>query len=422
MMSSSFFRAIPAAVALAALTAGGVLLAQDDGGVRTNAPLDASGSFEIGGIDVDVNAKDAEAARQAGWRLAQRLGWQKLSQRLTGSARSASDATLNSVVSGIIVENEQIGPHRYVARLGVMYNRARAAGLLGVAAGMTRSPPMLLLPLQISGGTATMFERKTPWAEAWARFRTGNSLIDYVRPIGTGADSLLLNAGQAERRGRGWWRTILDQYGARDVLIPEVRLFRRWPGGPVVGVFTARHGPDNRKIASFTLRVARADAIDALLDAGIARIDKAYEDALRSGALGTDPLLGGVPELQPTPEESEAPVEEMPVESAGEATIPTTIATVQYDSPGAAAVASAEASLRGVPGVSSAITSSLALGGVSVMRVSFAGDLASLRAALEARGWQVSEGAGNTLRIQRAAQSRPQPLTPSPTVGNSTGE
>src|SRR3546814_6695629 len=62
-----------------------------------------------------------------------------------------------------------------------------------------------------------------------------------------------------------------------------------------------------------------------------------------------------------------------------------------------------EAALRSVPGVRSATTSSLALGGTSVMAVSYMGTVESLRAALSGRGWDVA-ASGNTLRIQRRAQ------------------
>ncbi|MBC7158572.1 MAG: heavy-metal-associated domain-containing protein, partial [Porphyrobacter sp.] len=45
-------------------------------------------------------------------------------------------------------------------------------------------------------------------------------------------------------------------------------------------------------------------------------------------------------------------------------------------------------------------TRSVAIGGTSVLRVSFAGDLATLAGELRARGWQVTEGA-NALAIAR---------------------
>ena len=79
----------------------------------------------------------------------------------------------------------------------------------------------------------------------WAEDRAGTSGVDYVRPVGAGGDSLLLTAGQPSRRSRAWWRNVLDQFGASDVIIPVARLERQWPGGPVRGTFTARYGPDN---------------------------------------------------------------------------------------------------------------------------------------------------------------------------------
>jgi len=81
-------------------------------------------------------------------------------------------------------------------------------------------------------------------------------------------------------------------------------------------------------------------------------------------------------------------------------------------------VTSGESALMAVPGVSSASTTSLALGGVSLMRVTYSGSQAALRTALEARGWQVQEGAG-VLRIRRGG-SAPAPAAPPAEVGNST--
>jgi hypothetical protein len=418
MIARRLVRLLPLALAIA--VTGGIVAAQgDDGGDAATTPGDSSGSYEVSGVQVDVTAKTAEAARTGGWRIAQRKGWQMLSQRLGGDGSLVSDGTLDSMVSGIVVENEQIGPNRYVARLGVLFSRARAGALLGVAGRSMRSAPMLTIPIEWSGGAGQAFEQKTAWQEAWNRYRTGNSAIDYVRPAGSGPDSLLLNAGQAGRPGRAWWRTILDQYGASDILIPVVRLSRQWPGGPIIGVFEARHGPDNRIIARFTLRVGNGDALPVLLDAGVKRIDDAYQAALRGGVLHTDP---GLSYRLPTATEV---VDEEPGESAVEAVdtadVPTgTAISIQVDTPGAASVSATESALRGVPGVRSAITTSLALGGVSVMRVAFDGDPAALRPLLEARGWTV-QGSGTTLRIRRAGvPSQGQGATPAPPPENAT--
>jgi len=259
---------------------------------------------------------------------------------------------------------------------------------------------MVVLPIEWTGGVGEAFEQETAWRQAWARFRTGNSSVDYVRPTGTGPDSLLLNAGQAGRPGRGWWKAVLDQYGASDVLIPTVRLARQYPGGPIIGYFEARYGPDNRLAGTARLRVASADGIDALLDAGVQRIDAIYQDALKGGILRSDPGLAYQPVPMPTP----TPIDmgALPDLSAQPATPQGAAIEIQFDTPDAAAVNAGEAALRAVPGVSSAVTTSLAMGGISVMRVTYTGDQGALAAALQARGWQVQSGPG-VLRIRRAA-------------------
>ena len=417
-----YSRVFEFAAALALAATGGLVIAQVDDPDQGLAAADSSGSFEVGGVDVDVTGKSADAARFAGWRIAQRKGWQLLAQRLGVTGATLSDGALDGVVSGIVVENEQIGPNRYIARLGILFSRAKAGAILGVPVGATRSAPMLTIPIEVGGGTATGFERKTAWVEAWTRSRTGNSAIAYVRPSGTGADGMLLNLGQTARPGRGWWRVVLDQYGANDILVPKVTLRREWPGGPIIGQFEARHGPDNRLLTQFSLRVDRGDALAVLLDAGVKRIDDSYQAALRAGMLAGDPSLTFVaPVATPTP--TDTPTGVVPVDLGIDGATPPggtgSVITVQVDTPTASSVTSTENALKVVPGVRSAVTTSLAIGGVSVLRVAFDGDPTVLRSALEARGWSVG-ASGSTLRIRRSGQPSQGGQAPPP-ADNSTG-
>ena len=203
------------------------LYAQLESGERGILPIDSSGTLEITGIHVDVGGKDAASARFAGWRVAQREGFQALVGENASSGRSAKrrtcrDSTLDGLVSSIIVEREQIGPNRYIADLGILFDRARAGELLGVGGERRRSAPMLLIPVTITGGTATSVELRNAWQRAWAQFRTSQSPIDYVRVSGLAVDPLLVNAAQTRRPGRGWWRNLVDLYGAADILVAEV--------------------------------------------------------------------------------------------------------------------------------------------------------------------------------------------------------
>ena len=171
-------RALPTALAGAALLlGGGAVLAQIEGGSRGAAPVDSGSAYEVSGVIVDVAGPSADAARYGGWRLAQRKAWVQLSNRLGGGGALVSDGTLDSLVSGIVVENEQIGPQRYVAKLGVLFDRSRAGSLLGISTYSDRSQPMLVIPVQWSGGVGQVFEQRTEWQQAWARYRDRKSVV-----------------------------------------------------------------------------------------------------------------------------------------------------------------------------------------------------------------------------------------------------
>lgn len=411
------FRLVMMLCAGIALAGGGIaVVAQIEGGERGVPPIDSSSSFEVTGIQVDVAAKTADGARYAGWREAQRKGWKALWSRTHAGAAAPqlSDSALDAIVAGVVVENEQIGPTRYIARLGVLFDRARAGQILGVSGQIMRSPPLLVIPVQWSGGAPQSFETRTEWQKAWARFRTGSSAIDYVRPTGTGSDPLLLNAAQTGRPGRIWWRMLLDQFGAADVLVPTVKLTRLWPGGPIIGRFDARYGPDSKLLGEFTLRVERSDQLPQLLDSGVQRLDEIYVSALREGRLRPDPTLIIEDPVEPEEiEEAVAEAEAAEVVTADSARGTSSI-TVQFATPDVAALNAAEGQVRGMPGVSGTSTTSLAIGGTSVMRVVYQGDAAALRTALQARGWQVEE-AGGVLRIRRGGGASPSPsATPTP--------
>ena len=398
--------AIPLMLLVAIAGIAGALYAQLETSDRGILPLDSSNTLEIGGIHVDVGAADSDSARYAGWRIAQRQGfrmlWAKMHNAPVNQAPNVPDGTLDQIVSSINVEREQIGPNRYIADLGVAFDAGKAAPLLGVDGGQTeRSSPMLLIPLLVSGGTATSVELKNGWQRAWAEFRTVQSPIDYVRISGMGADPLLINAAQTNRPGRGWWRSLLEMYGASDILVAEVQLQRLYPGGPARGRFIARHGPDNEIVGGFTLTAANGDGIPAMLAEGAQRIDQIYAQALAAGRLTRDsslnlpppPVLPTIPEAKPA-----APAfNSFQIQVIGK--------NVNFYN-------FAMAHLRTLPGIQSATPQQINPGGTSYILVQYKGDLSQLAAALTARGWTV-EAAGSVVRIHSEGD-KPPALPPPP--------
>ncbi|WP_158581918.1 heavy-metal-associated domain-containing protein [Sphingomonas edaphi] len=386
--------AVLLSAAVLALAGGGTLVAQMEGAERGILPIDSSGTLEISGIKVDVPGKDANSARYAGWREAQRQGfkalWAKTNKRPLSEAPNLSDSVLDTLVSSIVVEREQIGPTRYIATLGVLFDRARAGELLGVPGQTTRSAPMLLIPVVTMGGAETSVELRNPWQRAWAQFRTSQSPIDYVRVSGLGVDPLLVNAAQTRRPARGWWRNVLDLYGAANILVAEVRLDRLYPGGPSKGRFIGKFGPDGKVLGSFELTAKDNADLPRMMNEGVQRMDELFAQALAAGIVRGDPDLI----IQPPPVQEEEVVEEAPSVPA--------VMSVSISSPNAAWLDYGLAVIRSIPGARIS-------GSGNVITVTYSGGPSALRDQLIARGLSAS-ASGTSISVTSA----PATLNPSP--------
>ena len=400
----------PFLLLIAALGLSAVIYAQLESADRGILPIDSSGTLEITGIHVDVGGADAQSARYAGWRIAQRQGfralWAKMHNASVNQAPNLPDGTLDQIVSSISVGREQIGPNRYIADLGILFDRARAAEFLGVEGGeIQRSAPMLLIPITVTAGTETSVELRNAWQRAWAQFRTSQSPIDYVRVSGMGVDPMLVNAAQTVRPGRAWWRNIIDLYGAADILVAEVQVQRLYPGGPARARFIGRHGPDNQIVGGFTLTAPNSDGIPAMMAEGAQRMDQLFSQALAAGALARDPSLN-----QPPP----PPLPEQPVERP--VARPTNTANafqVQVTGKDVNIYNFAMAHLRTVPGIDSATPQLINSSGTSYILVAYHGPISQLAAALSGRGWIVETSGGNVVKL-RSASDKPPALPPPP--------
>jgi hypothetical protein len=371
---------------------------------------DASGggssAYEVGGIAVDVTAKNVDEARRIAWGQAQRRAWPQLWSRLSGrpeaDAPRLSDGQIDALVAGIESQGERFSANRYIARLGVVFDRSRTAQRLGGSLSQLQSPPMLLLPLMIDGGAGTLYQSRTAWRDAWVRHRANVTPIDYVLATGSAADNLWLNNFQARRSDRAGWRTIMTRFDTVDVLLAEAQLTRRFPGGPIRALFIARHGPDGEELGRFALSVRSEDALTQLMEDGVRRIDMLYGDALRAGRLRVDDDLAVdlAPLIRDVPLIGEAP----PIAGA---------LTVAVITPDTVSLGAAERVLRSLS--DDVVVRQLAVGGTSRIDIGLPGGEAALRAALAPLGWALETVAGE-LVLRRAAPVVAPPAPNAPAV------
>ena len=280
--------AVPFMLLLAAAALPAALYAQLETGDRGILPLDSS--EHAGDRRNPCRCRRRRCAERALCRLADRAaaglqGAVGEDAQCAGRRRRRTlpDGTLDQIVSSINVEREQIGPNRYIADLGVQFDRSRAAPVpRGRGRAGERSAPMLLIPVTVSGG-----HRDQRRAAQCLAARMGRS-SDRAKP-----DRLCASqrhgrrpvAGERGADGAAGARLVAqpaDMYGASDILVAEVQLQRLYPGGPARARFIARHGPDNEIVGGFTLTAAeqRRDSGDD----GAGRA--ADRPALRAGARG----------------------------------------------------------------------------------------------------------------------------------------
>jgi hypothetical protein len=268
-----------------------------------------------------------------------------------------------------------------------------------------RSQAMLLIPITTTAGSQTSVELKNAWQRAWAQFRTSQSPIDYVRVSGLGVDPMLINAAQTTRPGRAWWRTLIDMYGAADILIAEVQVQRLYPGGPARARFIARHGPDDQIVGAFTLTATNSDGIPAMMAEGVQRMDQLFGQALAGGALSRDPSLN-----QPPP----PPMPELPVAQPVAKPVSTDNAfQIQVSGPDVNMYNFAMAHLRTLTGITGATPQLISPSGTSYILVKYHGSIGQLAAALSGRGWIVETSGGNVVKL-RSASNKPPALPPPP--------
>lgn len=372
------------------------VLAQETGG--------GGAAYVIGGIAVDTSAKTTYDARMAAYRIARSKAWPLLWNRLTGEPASSAprldDGALQQMVAGIEIEGERFSSTRYIATLGVVFDRTRASARFAGTAGALHSGPMLLLPLFTDAGARTLYQVKTPWITAWTRFSEGLSPIDYVVASGSAGDNVLLTSYQTQRSDRGLWRNILNRFGAVDVLVAEVALTRSFPGGPVAARFVARHGPDGTVLGAFDMRTSSEAGLDAMLDQGVRRIDQVYADALRAGQLVSEKDLTAelAPIISAAPDISGAAVD------LSGATLTADVVT-----PDAKVWAEIEASLRTTPTVTAVSLTSLSLGGTSQIELHYSDTLEVLRYRLDQKGLRLD---GTQLRRKQAGDAAiPEPAS-----------
>jgi hypothetical protein len=183
--------------------------------------------FTVRDVSVDVTADSATAARDRGIREGQRKAFEALFDRLTpDSARAAlsglDGASIDQMVQSFEVQEERTSAVRYLGRLAVTFNAQAVRSFMrghGVAYTEVRAKPVLVLPVDQTGGAPVLWQAETGWRQTWADLPLQGGLVPVTVPYGEAPDVADIGADQALAGDATALRRIADRYQAGDVAV-----------------------------------------------------------------------------------------------------------------------------------------------------------------------------------------------------------
>ena len=225
----------------------------------------AADMYRILGVPVDASAESGVAARDLAIAAGQREGLTQLMQRLTsptahGRLPDVTRVPIERYVNSFEIAQEKVGPTRYIGMLNLNYVAAEVQALLG-SAGIPhvrrRSDPILVVPVDLSGGEPSAWDEGSPWRAAWYESIEQATVTVLALPLGDLADIAGAPPGSLTAGDQVALDGLASRYGTETVVVAAARIDR---------------APDNGKPTQIELSARRAGAWDQPLLATVVAV------------------------------------------------------------------------------------------------------------------------------------------------------
>lgn len=203
--------------------------------------------FEVTGLRIDESAADEVAAKYAGLAKAQQQALDTVFRRIVppeahGALPEISDDVLATMVRDFDIADEKFGGGRYLATLSVRFAPGEVANVLrsyGMPFAMTRSRPVVVLPVINAGSATRLWDDPNPWRQAWAGVLPNPGLFSMTMPIGDLSDVATINESQALAGDRVALEAIARKYEANGTMVAVATVGRKSNGATTVRVTMA---------------------------------------------------------------------------------------------------------------------------------------------------------------------------------------
>ncbi len=254
----------------------------------------ASPAFTVRGVQVDVTAETAAAAREAAHAEGHVKAMNKLMARLLpsdelGLLRQLKAAEILALVRDFSVGNERTSDVRYLAELTFRFYPDPIRELLranGLRHAETMSKPVVVLPIFGAAGEAVLWGEGNPWWEAWAARPPGGWLVPLTVPLGDLGDLAAIDAARALNGDVEALGAIARRYGAEDVLITQsVLLGDSELGQARLQVGSVRLGRHAQQTTIDTYRQPEGGTVQDLLALAADAVAAAVQESWKQGTL-----------------------------------------------------------------------------------------------------------------------------------------
>ena len=278
-------------------------------GTNTSHSITSKKVFVIENVAVDETSSTALKAREKALEIGQKRAWKKLLERMTfpETVKTVSDipySELRSLIRGYEVIRERTSTVRYLADLNVTFNGNEVRQFFlnnNIDYAETPSAPVLVMPLLIRQGAASLWETPNPWREAWQNLPKQRGLVDIRVPVGDLADIRDIAAIQALRGDQKKLKKIAKRYNAKTIVVAKA--FKRFgikDNLPILEIIITKIRTDQiEETIIDTIKGEIGDDLLNLLGVGVTRVVNSIVDSWKKENAVTTGLLLRVPVFVP---------------------------------------------------------------------------------------------------------------------------
>jgi hypothetical protein len=197
-------------------------------------------------VPVDVTAGSVGEARDRGLTQGRIAGFRRILERIVAREDLPQVPQQNAeqiieMVRDFSIANERSSAVRYLAELTVRFNPNAVRLLLrnaGVPFTETVSKPLVVVPVMMSGGAASLWG--SVWHDTWLRSERDGGLLPLIVPTGDAEDNAQVTAAVATSKNVPALLALAERHRAGGVLIVAANI----EGGGSIGMTLTEIRPD----------------------------------------------------------------------------------------------------------------------------------------------------------------------------------